>query len=399
MRKRINEIICRERSIKLLLLILSKVVGLFQTHSKTKFDDKHLKVLHISPIFFDVDKSLQGGGERAPLELAKTMAKYCETRYISFGNEFRSLNYDKLPIKIYPYIGLFNHERNNPINFKFLSEIRWADVVHCHPYYSITTDFSILVARLFGKKVFVTDYGGRVVNYNKELQLDRLVDKFLVISEFGKQFFDDFKTKKEVIYLGIDEKKFYPLPNKKQDYVLYVGRILPHKGISYLVEAVNTLNVKLHIVGSALHKGYFKYLENIADKEKVEFITDVPDESLLKEYNNALVTILPSVYKDIYGNEHKGPELLGLVLLESMFCETPVICTKVGAMPEVVKEGKTGFVVPGCDNKALAEKIDYLAKHKETAKQMGIEGRKFVLENFTMDKVALKCLECYINGQ
>ncbi|MDD5530067.1 MAG: glycosyltransferase family 4 protein [bacterium] len=397
MKKRLNEIICRKRTIKLILTILSKIVNLFHSHSKTKFDSKRLKVLHISPIFFDVNKSLQGGGERAPFELAKTMASYCETKYISFGEKSQTLSYDKLPIKIYPYIGLFNNEKNNPINFRFLSEIKWADVVHCHPYYSITTAFTILVARLFGKKIFVTDYGGWVINYNKELQLDRLVDKFLVISEFGKQFFNEFKTKKEVIYLGIDEKKFYSLPNKKQDYVLYVGRILPHKGISYLVEAVNSLNVELHIVGSALHKGYLNYLKNIADKERVKFITDVPDEVLLKEYNNAIVTVLPSVYKDIYGNEHKGPELLGLVLLESMFCETPVICTKVGAMPEIVGEGKTGFVVPACDSSSLAEKIDYLLKHKEIAKQMGAEGRKFVLENFTMDKVALRCITEYRN--
>lgn len=395
--KRINELLCREKTIKLLIGLLSKFLSLACCFGSRRPKDLVVKkVLHISPIYFS-EEGMLGGGERAPLELAKSMVKFCETRYVSFGTKEESFSYDGLPVRIYSYRNLLHYNKINPINFQFLNEIKWANVVHCHQYYSIITTFAVLFAKILGKKIFVTDYGGRVVNYSERVKLDKIVDKILVISKFGQKFFPEGLLKTRIIYLGIDEKKFYPLPDKPIDgkYVLYAGRILPHKGIDYLVSAMKSLDLELHIVGNAPLKEYLDYLGSTVDKEKIKFILNPDDATLLKEYNNAIVTILPSVYKDIYNHRHKAPELLGLTLLESMACETPVICTKVGGMPEIVRDVVTGFIVPPNDSKAIAEKINYLFNYKEEARKMAKKGREFVLDNFTVDKAAVKYLNAY----
>ena len=61
------------------------------------------------------------------------------------------------------------------------------------------------------------------------------------------------------------------------------------------------------------------------------------------------VNVLPSVYHDFYGTTHVAPELMGLTLLESMASGTPAICSRVGAMPEFVRDGETGFVFDPLD--------------------------------------------------
>jgi starch synthase len=97
----------------------------------------------------------------------------------------------------------------------------------------------------------------------------------------------------------------------------------------------------------------------------------------------------------VYGTTQKMPELLGLVMLESMACGTPVVCTDVGGMPEFVEEGVTGFIVPPNDPRALRERINYLLQNPEAALKMGRAGRRAVSEKFTWDVAARRCLAAY----
>jgi glycosyltransferase involved in cell wall biosynthesis len=97
----------------------------------------------------------------------------------------------------------------------------------------------------------------------------------------------------------------------------------------------------------------------------------------------------------MYGQESLVPELLGQTLLEGMACGTPVICTKVAAMPELVRDGITGFVVPPNDPAALGERIRWLAKHPSEAAKMGRAARAWVLEKFTWPQVVDRCLDAY----
>ena len=125
------------------------------------------------------------------------------------------------------------------------------------------------------------------------------------------------------------------------------------------------------------------------------FLHDCDDESLVGEYRRALCLVLPSVYRSADGTETNVPELLGQTLLEGMACGTPVICTRVASMPEIVEDGVTGFVVPPHDPVALGGRLQWLAEHPQEAAAMGAAGRRRVLERFQWAQVVRRCLEAY----
>jgi glycosyltransferase involved in cell wall biosynthesis len=169
---------------------------------------------------------------------------------------------------------------------------------------------------------------------------------------------------------------------------------MPHKGIDVLINAMPQ-DMELKVVGSVHDQRYFSLLQDISKHRRVSFHTAATDEDITEAYRSALVTVLPSVYHDVYGHEHRLPELLGLVLLESMACGTPVICTAVGGMPEIVEENVTGFVVPPNDSIALRDRITWLREHPEARKTMSAHCVCLVNERFTWRHVARRCLDGY----
>jgi len=182
------------------------------------------------------------------------------------------------------------------------------------------------------------------------------------------------------------------VPREKR--VLFVGRLLPHKGIDHLIKAVDN-TMELRIIGRAYDPLYFGYLNWLAQGKNVTFKTELDDAELPGEYASATVTVLPSVYRSDNGDVYQQPELLGLTLLESMACGTPAICSDVGAMPEVVQDGLTGFVVPPSDPVRLGDKLRLLLADPEQAARLGEAGRQRVLDYFTWDKTAERCLQAY----
>ncbi|MGH8001008.1 MAG: glycosyltransferase family 4 protein, partial [Brasilonema sp.] len=221
-----------------------------------------------------------------------------------------------------------------------------------------------------------------------------LIDAFLPISAFSAKFLPPIE-RMQVIYGGVQEKFIQDqTETEREKKVLYVGRIMPHKGINYLIEAVDG-NISLEIIGRIYNKKFFSLLQKLAKGKRVTFINNANDDDIIKSYKSSLVTVLPSVYVDVYSTQHPVSELLGLVLLESMACRTPVICTDVGGMPEIVRDGITGFVVPPNNPGAIRERINWLLDNPEKAYQMGQQARNQVLKEFTWDSIAERCLEAY----
>jgi glycosyltransferase involved in cell wall biosynthesis len=347
-----------------------------------------LSVVHISPCYFS-DRSLIGGGERYVTALAEAMSRYVNTTLVSFSSARDSYRQGNLKIEIYPAMG----DASNPLSYSFLPDLRKADVIHCHQYYKYVTNLAIPVGASLGKRVFVSDHGGNSSRISDRIPLANAIDGFLLVSAFSAKSLPRAK-RSQVVYGGVGEEFLLQKQVEKQNQVLFVGRILPHKGINYLIEAVGK-DIPLEIIGRVYDNKYFSLLQELAKDKNVKFITDANDEATIAAYRSALVTVLPSVYKDINAMKHPAPELLGLVLLESMACGTPVICTNVGGMPEIVRDGVTGFIVPPNDPIALREKIHWLLDHPDQAAQMGQQARSEVLKNFTWDSVAKRCLEAY----
>src|SRR5205807_1625412 len=124
------------------------------------------------------------------------------------------------------------------------------------------------------------------------------------------------------------------------------------------------------------HPDYFGLLQTLARGKDVEFVTDADDETILGLYRRSWVNVLPSVYRDCYGNSHDAPELMGYTLLEAMACGTPAICSRVAAMPEFVIEGETGFVFESRDD--LTAKLRLLAGDPGLAERMGRRARQVI---------------------
>jgi glycosyltransferase involved in cell wall biosynthesis len=347
--------------------------------------------VHISPAFF-AEESIVGGGERYASELAEAVSDELPTTFVSFGPRRRSFKRRELSVEIYPALEMLKGVPYDPLSFGFLRELRGANVVHCYQYKTAVTNLSVLAAAALGKLVFVTDLGGEATHFPETSPAD-FVDEFLAISRYSAGAFPPGRSR--VIHGGVQHiflSAAYDRPRLRR--VLFVGRLLPHKGINYLIDAIDD-SAELFIVGRAYDPDYLVALRQMATGKRVRFVTDALDADLVDLYSSAMVTVLPSVPVDMYGRPYQASELLGLVLLESMACGTPVVCTDVGGMPEVVEHGRTGLVVAPNDSGALAVAVRQLLDHPAQTRLMGQAGRDVVRERYTWPAVARQCVAAY----
>jgi glycosyltransferase involved in cell wall biosynthesis len=324
-----------------------------------------MKVIHISPTYFD-ESSIIGGGERYPTELAAGMAKAVDTTLVSFSSTRKSYRQGDLKIEIYPVKYLIHDNKINPLSFQYLSSTFKADIVHIHHVNTLVSDLACLTAFFLGKRVFATDHGGGgSLVLNQKIPVFKGYRNAIAQSRYCLDFLAAELQKKSILIKGgVDTDKFCPEPYlAKEKKILYVGRILPHKGINYLIEGFRLLNradYKLKIVGRVYSEEFYQDLKNLADGLNVDFVHDADDTELLNEYRTAIVTVLPSVHTDCYGNYTPVPELMGFTLLESQACGTPAICTDAGAMHEFVDNPQTGFVVNQNSGEAISDALNKL---------------------------------------
>jgi starch synthase len=207
----------------------------------------------------------------------------------------------------------------------------------------------------------------------------------------------------EVIHNGIDPEQYAPDPNtdvldaygidRKRPYVLFVGRITRQKGIVHLVAAAHDFDPHAQLVLAAGAPDEPAIEGEVTDgvarlqaaRDGVIWIQKMLEKSeVIQLLTHASVFVVPSVY-----------EPMGIVNLEAMACETPVVASAVGGIPEVVDDGVTGLLVPPADPPALAAAVNELLADPERAQRMGLAGRERVLERFTWRAVAEKTLALY----
>jgi glycosyltransferase involved in cell wall biosynthesis len=228
------------------------------------------------------------------------------------------------------------------------------------------------------------------------MSTDRWFHAHLHISEYSRRIsHHEDKPWARVILGGVDTVKFSPDPAAtRTGRALFVGRLLPHKGVADLIAALPD-TIALDIVGPHNTTGAVESLNAQAAGKTVTFHHGVGDAELVEKYRMALCLVLPSVYRTPDGQRTEVPELLGQTLLEAMACATPVICTRVASMPEIVEDGVSGFIVEPGDTAALRTRLEWLAAHPLEASAMGAAGRQRVLAHFQWPDVVERCLEAY----
>ncbi len=358
---------------------------------------KVAKIAVVYPIQFGAD-GIFGGGERYALELARALSKHRPTRLVTFGPSAKREHEGDLEIAVHVPRKLLRGERMNPLSFSFLRELVDVDVIHCTAWNTLATDLATTFGRLSGKPVFVTDVGGGAsLTLGNHFPLLDWVRRFLLIAPQGGAQFLGHRERWRIIYAGIDVEYYRPPASPNRRGVLYVGRLLPHKGIDTLIAAVDA-STPLTLVGRPYHEDYRRHLDELSRGKNVTFVTAASDEEILGYYQAAAVSVLPSVYRSMYGDVSALPELLGFTAMEAMACGAAVICTRVGGLPELMIDGETGFLVEPGNVEELGERIRRLLAEPELAARFGQAARRRIESVFTWDDVARRCLAAYEEG-
>jgi len=213
------------------------------------------------------------------------------------------------------------------------------------------------------------------------------------------QFYDADKTKIRIVPNGVDLQRFKPVQGlesiKRQIgidsklCVLFVGRLIPRKGLSFLIEAAKYVVREFKetifvIVGDGPLKNHLRaYLEEINLSGNFVFLGDVNENVLPALYNCADVFALPSIQ-----------EGQGIALLEAQATAKPVVAFDVGGVHETMVNKETGLLVKP-DSRDLADAILKLLSSWPLREQMGVKGREFVSNNFSWDICAQRMLQVY----
>ncbi len=357
-----------------------------------------MRVIHVAPTPFGAD-GLFGGGERYPLELARALAADVECELVTFG---RRLGRVREPgglrrRTLRPLTFLRGHPAH-PLAPGLVSALAGADLVHTHHMRSAPSRLAALAARTRGQRAVVTDHG--LAGGDWAGLLPRLFDRFLAVSAYSARELRAPPERTRVIYGGANPRRYAPDPSVGRDGVLFVGRLTPHKGVDRLLDALPP-GARLRIAGSSGHdsappeRDYPLLLRRLAAGREVEFLGPVPDDALPALYRQAAVLALPSVHRTCYGRDVRVSELLGLVILEAMASGTPVVASRLGGLPEVVQHGVTGFLVEPGNVAELRERLAQVLHDPALAARLGHAARELVLERFTWQACAERCLAAY----
>ncbi|TMB97745.1 MAG: glycogen synthase [Chloroflexi bacterium] len=212
-----------------------------------------------------------------------------------------------------------------------------------------------------------------------------------------------------VIHNGIDPEVYKPTPSEPAlarlgvdpsvPFALFAGRVTRQKGLHLLLAAAHRINPRYQLVIVASSPDTPEIGAEVAalaervrsERGNLVWIGRfIPLEDLIHLYTGAAVFVCPSVY-----------EPFGLVNLEAMACETAVVASRVGGIPEIVVEGETGYLVDYDPEQtesfttALAARIDELLSDSGLATKMGKAGRERVMQDFGWPAIAARTLELY----
>lgn len=293
-----------------------------------------------------------------------------------------------------------------------IKEARNYDIIHCH--WSIAGLIGILAAKLFKKKVVLTMHGAEIFVYGDNPLLRYIlknVDFLICNSTFTeKKTLAVFHPKNHIVIpVGIDIKRFTQKYNsieirrrlnisQNDIFILAIGNFIPRKGFEYLIEAVNIIvnqmritHIKIGIGGRGpLRNRYENIIKKYSLGNYVIFIGHIDDEDLPSFYSTSDIFVLPSII-DARGDT----EGLGVVLLEANACQIPVIGSRVGGIPDIIKDGINGLLALPKNPRDLAEKIMKLAVNKKLREQMGKNGRCIVSKNFNWEVITKMVVNIY----
>lgn len=349
-----------------------------------------LRVCHVTPTYF-APESIVGGGERFAEELARAMAARAEVKLVSFGPQARRERL--LPAYERVILKSWTRDRMAPFSPRLFAELAGADVVHCHQYFVLPTFLSALAGRLRGSRVFVSDLGGGGWTPGYQIDQSRWIAAHLPISQYAARALPGRNRRSAVIYGGVDLAR-HPMRDAAahDGSAVFLGRLLPHKGVHFLVEGLPP-GMPLHAIGPAPDAAYLERLRRAAAGRRVEFHLGPPDEAVAARLRKAMALVHPTPV-DAAGSPGVN-ELFGLALVEAMASGCPVVASDVPPLAEIVVHGESGLLVPPNEPRAISAALARLAADGELWRRLSAGARARVEERFTWERVVDRCLAAY----
>ncbi len=350
-------------------------------------------------IFFSGANPPQTGGELYNFKLSQYLEQQgWQQEYVSLHEKKHYLRLSKIPF--------FGDILASLIFAIILFKYRGRGILVEDHYFSKYLFLTNIIHRVFFKSKIVVIvhlfysydssdkcYLRRFINRTIEKIRLSFADLIITSSEYSKSEIVSVGINPDLVHVlspGLDREKYNILSSSlKSDSkkILCVGNYVSRKGIIYLIEAFSQIerqNVTLHLVGNRKNNSsYYNKLKNAVEKLKltecVVFHDGSNQENIKHLYASADIFVLPSL-----------KETFGIVFLEAMHYGLPIITTNVSAMPELIEEGKNGFLVPPGDSQALAKAISTLIENSDLIEKMGETGRKKVATSYYWEQSGFK---------
>ncbi len=269
-----------------------------------------------------------------------------------------------------------------------------AEAIRGEPYSRLNSNEKFMVSFNWFLRIF------------EERMLERS-NRIIAVSNFTKRELKQYYKVKEanirVIHNGVDVDKFKPASGKskiKKELgfnsdditVLSVGRLYARKGLFTLIESISAVvrsfpRVKLIISGKGQSNEMNKlvsHAKRLGVKDNIIFTGYFPDSKLPKLYQAADVFAFSTFYEN-----------LPFAVLEALSSGLPVVTTNVGGIPEMIENGKNGFLVQPFNSREMAQKILYFLEHPDVASEMAFLARKVIEKSFDWRLIVQKVLEVY----
>lgn len=363
--------------------------------------------------------SREGGVEIVVEELSVRLAAlgHSVDAYNRYGHHVSGRKYDDeygwkgrkfyKGVRVY-IVPTFQRSSLNAIVYSFFATIRALfgryDVIH---YHAEGPCAMLWIPKLFRRKIVVTVHGldwqrakwGNLASYVikfGEKMAAKYADEVIVLSENVRQYFAD-TYHRTVTYIpnGITRpaqrdvqmiREKYGL--EKDGYFLSLGRIVPEKGVHYLIEAFAGLDTDKKLViagGNSQAVGYMEQIHRMAAQDKHVIMTDFVQGQILEElYSNAYGFVLPS---DVEG--------MALTLLEAMSYGDCCLVSDICENTEVVED--KALVFHKGDVKDLRDKLEYMLNNPETVREYGRQSADFICGKYNWDQVVEETLAVYRN--
>lgn len=285
-------------------------------------------------------------------------------------------------------------------------QVRLKGIRHLHAHFgSAATSVARLAARFSGVSYSFTAHAKDI--FHESVQHDDLRRKLgdaaavITVSDYNLQYlrsnFGTMAARVQRIYNGLDLERFpYRTPQDRPPRVVFVGRLVEKKGLSYLVEACALLagsgyRFDCQIIGAGeLEAELRAQIERLGLQRTVELLGPRPQREVVNMVQGASAIAAPCIV-GTDGNRDGLPT----ILLEAMALGTPCVSTDVTGIPEVIRDGKTGLMVTQRDPATLASALERLLDSPSLRVELATRARRLIEKEFDIHRNAARIRDIF----